>query len=420
VSERAAILESLDGEYTEAYRDPLWKHVYLSPCLLGVTRAEPFLKLTRIKQLGPTYLVYPGATHTRASHSIGVFHIAKRILRAVLSKEGADFLSLGGCRAFLAAALLHDLGHYPYAHSLKELPLREHETLTADLIQSSPLRESLSSGGIDPYMAAAIVDGALPSQGNREVAFFRSLLSGVLDPDKLDYLNRDAYFCGVPYGTQDIDYVISRLSLGPDDRLAVDERGIPSIESLLFAKYLMYRTVYWHPAVRSATCMAKEAILEPLETGALDPDSLYNLDDSGFFERCARLGGKTASLAAMVASRSFYEACIDIPFDPSQRSGLASLEGRAQASRRLAAELGLEPSRCLIDVPEPISFESDMPVLMEGGGNTWRGFPESGTVFTPGLVSSLTASLRRLRVFVPRELKDELGPRALAALRSIA
>ncbi len=122
------IIQHLDQDYTEPIRDPLWKHIYLSPQMMAVVASEPFQKLYRIKQLGITHLVYPGATHTRFVHSLGVFHLAKRMLRGLLSSEHAPTLSLEGVKAFLCAALLHDIGHFPFTHSLKELPLREHES----------------------------------------------------------------------------------------------------------------------------------------------------------------------------------------------------------------------------------------------------------------------------------------------------
>ena len=116
---RSALLEG----YTEPIRDVLWGHIYLTPALAALTGSPPFMRLHRIMQLGPALRVYPGATHTRASHSIGVYHLARRLL-SHLAEEGADkWLSPEGVKSFLCAALLHDLGHFPYTHSLKELPL---------------------------------------------------------------------------------------------------------------------------------------------------------------------------------------------------------------------------------------------------------------------------------------------------------
>ena len=139
MNRKAAILDHLDKDYSEPIRDPLWKHIHLSPGLMELVASGPFQKLSRIKQLGVANLVYPGATHTRFSHSLGVFHLAKRMIRSLLRNEESDLLSLEGVKSFLCAALLHDLGHFPFTHSLKELSLRDHEALTAEIVTSSPI-----------------------------------------------------------------------------------------------------------------------------------------------------------------------------------------------------------------------------------------------------------------------------------------
>ena len=154
----------LEG-YTEPIRDALWGHIYLTPALAALTGSLPFMRLHRILQLGPAYRVYPGATHTRASHSIGVYHLARRLL-IHLAEEGADeWLSPVGIKSFFCAALLHDLGHFPFTHSLKELPLEEHEVLTAKLIESDPVKSLVAAAGGDPKFAAAIVDTGEQSGG---------------------------------------------------------------------------------------------------------------------------------------------------------------------------------------------------------------------------------------------------------------
>jgi HD superfamily phosphohydrolase len=276
----AQILEHLNNDYTEAIRDPLWQNIYLTPGQKELVALPEFQKLAGIKQLGPAYLVYPGATHTRLNHSLGVFHTAKRIIRRIAVDERLPDLSLEGIKAFLAAALLHDLGHFPYTHSFKDLPLVDHEILTGRIILNDGFRRVLKEKvGVEPETVAAIVDESLPVSDRDEITFFRRILSGVLDPDKLDYLNRDAFFCGVPYGIQDTDFFIDKIVPTPE-ALALDEAGMGSVESLLFAKYQMYRSVYWHRTVRIATAMIKKAVLLGLAEGDLDKEKLYGLDDA--------------------------------------------------------------------------------------------------------------------------------------------
>jgi len=404
------LLELLAADFTEPIRDSLWGNVFLSPGLEKIASSPSFAKLGRIKQLGPAHLIYPGATHTRRAHSLGVFHMAKRLVAALAARGGLDFVSREGLYSYLVAALCHDLGHFPYAHSLKELPLVSHEALTARLLVAEPLASLVGDACADPSMAAAIVDADRPAGDSREVRFFRGLLSGVLDPDKLDYLCRDAFACGVPYGAQDTDFALQRVALGPDDRLAVDERGVMAVEGILFSKYLMYRSVYWHRGVRAATAMMKKAVLLAVSAGLASYDELYGLDDEGFYARLRSLEGAgprgrdAYALANAVFEGRLYEAVLDLPFDArdERHAALADLGARVHLEEELA-EAGRSrsgPAGVIVDLPEPISFETELPVIL-GAPEEGRSVPfrDSPTVFAPPVIAGFASSLRRLRVF---------------------
>jgi uncharacterized protein len=397
------LLSFLASDFTEPIRDPLWGNIFLSPGLERIAASPPFAKLGRIKQLGPAFLVYPGATHTRRAHSIGVFHMARRLAWALASKGQLDFCTLPGLQAYLVASLCHDLGHFPFAHSLKELPLEEHESLTADELLSEPLRDLVLAAGADPEMAAAIVDesrpeGCLGEGRRRELGFFRGMLSGVLDPDKLDYLNRDAFFCGVPYGLQDSDFILQRVAVGPGDRLGIEERGLMSVEGLLFSKYLMYRSVYWHKGVRAATAMIKKAVLLALGEGVLKVEDLYGLDDESFYSKLGSMNFAPFALVGSVFQGGIYGTVLDIPYNGSdpRHIRLLDLAARLAEEASLAARAGIGSLDLVIDVPEGVSFETDLPVISEG---FVQPFPQSHTVFTPPVVAGFASSLRRLRVF---------------------
>jgi uncharacterized protein len=420
----SSLLGFLASDFTEPIRDPLWGNVFLSPGLERIAVSRPFAKLGRIKQLGPAFLVYPGATHTRRAHSIGVFHMARRLAWSLASKGLLDFCSREGLQSYLVAALCHDLGHFPYAHSLKELPLARHEELTARELLEEPLRGLVLAAGADPEAAAAIVDEGRPDRGDRELRFFRGLLSGVLDPDKLDYLSRDAFFCGVPYGIQDSDFVLQRLDLGPDDSLAIEERGLMSVEGLLFSKYLMYRSVYWHKGVRAATAMIKKAVFLALEAGVLAPEELYGLDDEGFYAKLRSIDFAPFALAGSVFDGRVYDCVLDCAFDEGdeRHRSVLGLAARLRLEESLASESGLGSLDVVIDIPERISFETDLPVLREAGsaaGVAGRRvavpFSRSPTVFSPPVVAGFATSLRRLRVFA-RAGSERLESAALERL----
>ncbi len=424
VSERNRILRHLDEDYTRPYRDPIWQHIYLSEPLLAVTATLPFQKLTRIKQLGPTYLVYPGATHTRFSHSLGVFNLARRMITQLVKKDQSGTHTLDGVKAFLCAALLHDLGHYPFAHSLKDLAVKPHEQLTGETILTRPeiartIEEELR---VPASWVAAIVDQRLSCRATVPIPLYRNLLSGVLDPDKLDYLNRDAYFCGVPYGVQDIDYIFDQICPHPEKGLAVSRQGLGSVESVLFAKYLMYRNVYWHRTVRVITAMIKKAILMGLSTRVIGPASLYGIDDSEFLAMMSSASYPPFELARMAFSRRLYRVVARAPFVPSSpfHAGLEKLELRLEYEASLAAAVtravGREvmPEEIIIDVPERQSFEIDLPVRDEGD---WVPYERSGTVFSEAVVQGFSGSLRYLALLCSD--RDDVAS-ALAALQPLS
>ncbi|GHV55470.1 phosphohydrolase [Spirochaetia bacterium] len=406
-----AIYKALEEGYTDPIRDVLWGHIYLTPALAALTKSAPFMRLSRILQLGPVSCVYPGATHTRASHSIGVYHLGRRLLINLVERGAGDWLSPGGARSFLCACLLHDLGHFPYTHSLKELPLASHESLTGKSILAEPLKGLIGKAGADPAFTAAIVDTSLPARGSVELLFYRKLLSGVLDPDKLDYLNRDARYCGVPYGAQDVDFILSRLYPHKERGVDIDSRGIPSVESILFSKYLMYRTVYWHHSVRSATSMIKKALIRGLETGIIAPEELYNLDDQSLFALMESRADKSSlfSLAARVREGALYCLIAEFPYNEGDHLSLLDIKARSAhenaLARILSESLGktIPGDGIIIDVPEPFSLETGLYVR-----NEECYFAESSSAFTAETVQSFVKSLYVIRIYADKDLEPVL------------
>ncbi len=406
---KEGIRSALYDGFSEPIRDVLWGHIYLTPGLEALTRSAPFMRLTRIMQLGPTFFTYPGATHTRAAHSIGVYHLARRIL-AHLAGEGADdWISPSGTRSFLCAALLHDLGHFPYTHSLKELPLTTHEELTGQIILKEPMKSLVGETGADPYLTAAIVDPGLPYSGEAEISFYRRLLSGVLDPDKLDYLNRDARYCGVPYGAQDVDFIIGRLHPDIVRGVDIDSRGIPSVESILFAKYLMYRTVYWHKGVRAATAMIKKALIAGLDSGKISKEDLYNLDDQGLFYLLETRDHPLFHLARKVKEGQLYSVLMEIPFNGKKHQDFLNIDGRTGIEITLAetlsraARVKVLPEDIVVDLPEHFSLETDLFVKDED-----TTFSSSSSAFNKSTVEGLENALRIIRIFVNSGYEKQL------------
>ena len=402
---KKTIEASLNEDYTHPTRDVLWGHIFMTESLHALAASPPFMRLCRIMQLGPVYLVYPGATHTRASHSIGVYHLGRRLLQNLAERGASAWLSPQGVKSFLAACLLHDLGHFPYTHSLKELPLISHECLTGSIILSEPMKSLVGATGADPALTAAIVNKEMDG-GDDELLFYRKLLSGALDPDKLDYLNRDARYCGVPYGAQDVDFILSRLLPNRERGADIDSRLIPNVESILFSKYLMYRTVYWHYQVRAATAMIKKALINSLESGEISGKELYNLDDTGLF---TILGEKTGGwLAESVREGRIFATAAEISHDQVNLAALREIGSRMRMEEQLTARLNkaglpIGAQDIIIDIPEPISFDTGLYVVDEE-----KSFSESSSAFKTETVNAFIKTLYTVRIFIEQKNKELL------------
>ncbi|MCL2759594.1 MAG: HD domain-containing protein [Treponema sp.] len=422
---KSTIEASLTEDYSHPVRDVLWGHIYMTEKQALLTESAPFMRLGRIMQLGPVYLVYPGATHTRASHSIGVYHLGRRLLQNLAERGASAWLTGEGVKSFLAACLLHDLGHFPYTHSLKELSLSSHESLSGDIILKEPMKSLVGATGADPFLTAAIVDKEKNASGD-ELFFYRKLLSGALDPDKLDYLNRDARYCGVPYGAQDVDFILSRLHPDKEKGVNIDSRLIPNVESILFSKYLMYRTVYWHRQVRAATAMIKKALINSLETGQITGEDLYDLDDMSLF---TLLGQKkagesnnswknNANLIESVREGRIFITAAEISPEKIDLTTIKKIENRGQFEEKLAGDLrnaGLDITRedIIIDIPEPVSFETGLYVEDEE-----LKFCDSSSAFKPEMVNSFIRTLYTIRVYINHKFKETIKtfPKACSIL----
>lgn len=415
-------LASLSADYTLSIRDPLWKDISLSKGLKNIYLTPTVQKLGRIKQLGPTFHLYPGAVHTRLDHSLGVYHLSHTILKNWLTQDLSSseptLLTEEGMRTFLCAALLHDIGHFPFAHSLKELPLYSHEEIAASLIlEPGPLNTAIKEHGCSPEAVATIIDESLPNV-EAEISLYRMLLSGTLDPDKLDYLNRDAFFCGVPYGMQDVSFITHKLLIH-EGKPALPLSAVGSVEHLLFSKYLMYKNVYWHRSVRSATAMIKKALLCSLQEGVLTPEHLYDLDDEQFFILPEQVSYKPLELFSQVRDNNMYACRYERAFDASVAldSKSSNLENRMIQEEALWKILknsfgyaDLQSHQVIIDIPEPIAFESDIPLIQDGKVIQ---FHEADTVFSENTAKGFTKNLRKIRIFTPSYVASQDVRKAL-------
>lgn len=394
----SVLLSHLVSDFTVSIRDSVWGDMLFTPALAAFYRHPQVHKLDRIRQLGPVSLVYPAAVHTRLSHSLGVCDISRRILISLL-RNGCRNLTKTGINSFLCAALLHDLGHFPFAHSLKDVVKRSHESLGTEIIKNdSSLLKLIREAGADPDTVCSVICPEENPTDNPETVFYQHLLSGALDPDKLDYLCRDAYHCGVPYGVQDVAYITGHL-YAKNSRPALKSANKASVEHLLFSKYLMYKNVYWHSATRCATAMVKNAVKFALRDGVIKEEDLYFLDDDEFSRLCASKDYKPFELVKLSLSGNLYNTNYEEQCPGDLDEGV--IEELKEKTRKLAGS-SCEDYQVIVDVPEKISFETDISII--GTDGKVRPFREADELFSEtGVAYAFTKTLRKVRVYSPFE-----------------
>ena len=416
-------------------RDPVWNTIRVDTVAAAIIDTAAFQRLRYIRQLGLAHLVYPGATHTRFDHAIGVYHLAVRAIRILRSGPALPPEVWEGARLIPYAALLHDIGHYAFSHALEELePERiagDHEQMSALFFESPELRAALAPLGEG---ASQEISRIIKGAGDRAL---RGLVSGSLDLDKMEYLRRDARFCGVPYGEVDVERLLEGLAILQDPvtgkwEVGVRAKALSSLESLLFSKYQMFRNVYWHHAVRAATGLYKRIVETAVETGILSPLDLIGPTDEELLYELARRAKTGSGPVAERLSRRWLPAlknrrlpkrAAEIPAWQLEERVLPEwVSGDTPEKRRwedeIAAELGLAPGEAILDFPvTKAMFQLDF--LVDRGGRTVRlgrkGIP--GLIDLPKLAEQLhrTARVLRLFTFEPRQVDPEWLLERLAA-----
>jgi uncharacterized protein len=395
----------------ETLRDPLWNNIRVDELTLTLVDTEVFQRLRYVRQLGLAYLVYPGATHTRFEHALGAYHLARNTL-ALLAESGND-IDVEEQRIVRAAALLHDVGHYPFSHALEEIGQLHHEDVARPLITTGPVAQILETeiGESAPRRVFELIRGTSESK-------LQGLISGSLDLDKIEYLKRDAFMCGVPYGEIDVHRLTQSMLILADPEtgaatIGIREKGLSALESLLFAKYQMYRNVYWHHAVRSATAMYKRLVEDALRVGAIDPGLLASYTDEGLIHRLEH--AHPTSLLDALRTRRLYKRALEWPagqLDQGFGEWIATDREKTRlAEDEIARQLKLPPGDVLLDFPIKTEMLGlDIPVLRRSGEIerlTGQGWP--GTINLPTLSEELYLSARWLRLFVAKRMTIDPG-----------
>lgn len=424
---------------TYEIRDPIHGFIVLNDWERDIVNHPVFQRLRRIRQLGLTDMVYPGAMHTRFEHSLGVMHVATKMFDQIV-KRRQDFLEtelsfnadgLGRDRVLVRlSCLLHDIGHAPFSHAaeglmdkdLKTKKAYKHENYSAaavaflmrDVIENHPLNQNYN------IKAQDIADFLNGRSTLGRVLLWRSLVSGQLDADRADYLLRDSHHIGVAYGRYDLNRLLVTLTIGIDPEtqspvLAIEDGGVHAAEALILARYFMFTQVYFQHTRRAYDHHSVQAIKNLLVEAQRDvdlankeafppPTSRENMDQYLKWDDWRVLGmihnGLASEHGDILLNRQHHRRVFETPEVPNTSD--------LEFAEQVVSEL--DDLVSFVDKAESswYKFESaDIPILLRPG----QGDEELTKLSRLSTVVSGLKAVSRTRVYVAIENKEEARER---------
>jgi HD superfamily phosphohydrolase len=372
-------------------RDPIHDYIELDELALALIDTPEVQRLRRIRQLGFSNLVYPGANHTRFEHSLGTYHLAKHLVKYVDELKRDELL---------AASLLHDIGHGPFSHATEELIVRytrkSHDNVEG-LLRKGVISDVLKDFSLSPSNIAGHIKGeTYPGQ----------IINSEIDVDRMDYLVRDAHYTGVAFGLIDHVRLIHELGFN-ENKLVLNPGGLQAAESLLVSRFLMHPTVYFHHVSRIAESMCEHAAEYMIENG-LSPESFQRMDDVAFMNEMKNAGGYASDIAKRLDERKLYKRALYTDLDSLGIDAIKLRNNIRRVEIEIAESAGVKPEYVLVDIPEmPEIAEMKAQVLI------------NGKLIPIDKASSLVAALGkaqldnwRLGVFTPPEYREKVGAAA--------
>ncbi len=383
-----------------------------------------FQRLARISQLGLVSMVYPAANHNRFEHSLGVYRMTLLVLRHLGANDRFNGLvSAEQGTLLILAALLHDIGHWPFCHPIEDLGLPQipaHESFARAYVLGENLSRIIEQ---EFHVSPTDVIGLIEHHKTTQVdSLLCSILSGPIDVDKLDYLYRDSLHAGVPYGQNfDTQRLVGSLCLNESgDRLAITHKGKTAAELMVFARYVMFSEVYWHHAVRSATAMLQRGFYWLVTETEVDVDSLFRNDDPAMISELVRLTRNTP-VAPLLDSlfgprRNLHKrltsfSCLEneeLYRSLAQQPYPRLLEFSRELGRWLAAQTGMQVGEhdVIIDAP-PVGLEVQFDVdVFYPRNNEYRSLGEVSPVVSTLANRQFDDFVKQVRVFVHPRLRE--------------
>jgi len=402
-------------------RDPVHGFVRADALEAALINSRPVQRLRFIRQLGLTYMVYPGAEHSRFSHALGAMELAGRVYDALAAKSDGVLPQGPGAverRAVRAAALLHDIGHAPFSHSAEELFDEgiDHEEMTRRLIAHEEIAGIFDrlGGPLDERRVAGLIAGGNPEQAPGRASaddergverLLAQIISGELDVDKMDYLLRDSLFCGVRYGSYDLDRLLDTMlpiEGSPSDRssspgrwgIGVDEGGVHALEALVLARYYMFTQVYFNVVSKALELHLSRWLVAAGWRWPSDPESFLDHDDVTV---TSRMRASDNLHARAVTTREHFPLAFETDEHLSARQRAAFEELLPRLDERFGRENLLESH----SAKDPHRF---------GQGNLLVRRAD-GTTTTMERASHFIRHLQRIdryRVYARPEMRDEI------------
>ena len=341
-------------------RDPVHGYIKMTEVERDLVDSPFIQRLRRVHQLAGSYLVYPGAVHTRFEHVVGAMHVAGQIAGSLTQASDMDADQVQDVRI---AALLHDVGHGPFSHMYEEVLAEKsdttHEDISQRIIMETSIRDILGRNGFSPRKMSAFAVGKQSSMP----PFMNEIIAGGLSADIMDYLPRDSYFTGVEYGKVDVQRVIDSLHVA-EGHLVIDDAALYAFEALLLARYEMFKAVYFHRTVRAAELMLVHSM--QLADGVLgltdlsDLGGYLELTDEIVLHRLATLKATAPGLreARRLALGFRNRRLVKCVFERlvQRKGGVADqLFAKENARKRVTSEIAelarVDPMKIYLDVP---------------------------------------------------------------------
>ncbi len=348
-----------------SFRDPIHGFIRTDPLESALVSSRPLQRLRFVRQLGLTFLIYPGAEHSRFSHVLGTMHLAGRVYDALAGRANSpldpDPKALER-RLVRVAALVHDIGHAPFSHTAEDLFDEEidHEEMTWRLLMSPELTTIFEQLG-DGVDAEAVVRVLAKKGRNDREHLLSEVITGELDVDKMDYLLRDSLYCGVRYGTYDLERLIDTVeplrepgdgtTSGPINRrwhIGLVAGGVHALEALVMARYYMFTQVYFNPTGKAMELHLNEWLRAEGRRWSSDPATFLEQDDVTVLEAMRR--SNHAHARAILARERFvlaYESQEHLSADDVERleALLPSLRERFGDDQLLIDHSAKDPHR---------------------------------------------------------------------------